>query len=272
MGDFDHLTDLAEDVRATYVVPPDEETESRHLAAMAEVARAHAEPELSKQPNPRRRSRARAFKGGLMIRTRIPALAALTLVAAFATGGLAAAGVISLPNPLPEQASDRAGAVHDEIQGSDPSEEHCAFGLSVAEAASNGHGSQPSSSDACDQENGADATEANTERGKSGEEHGKSEEGDVEAQGAEPDTDAGQAFGDSVSDRAEGGEPQNGGGRDFGDSVSDEAKDLVDTPEPQGAPETGDTNSQEGQANAETHAQGGPETGQEKAGEHTPDR
>jgi hypothetical protein len=269
MGDFGHLTDLARDIRAAYVSPPDKETEARHLAAMAETVRAHADAELANQPRPRRRPRAWAIKEAFMTRTRTAALAtklaALTLVAVFATGGLAIAGVISLPNPLPDQASDRAEGVHDAIQGSDPSEERCAFGLSVAEAASDGHGNQPSSTDACEQE--ASQTEATAD-------NGKSEQGDVEAQqnGAQPDPGAGREFGESISDRANGGEPQGGDGREFGESVSGEAKEFVDTPESQGGPETGETNSQEGQANAEEHAQGSPEAGQEKAGEHVPER
>ena len=142
----------------------------------------------------------------------------------------------------------------------------------MAEAASNGHGNQPSSADACEQENGADQTEATSEHGESGEEHGKS--GDVEAQqnGADPDSDAGREFGDSVSDRARGGEPQGGDGREFGESVSGEAKELVGTPSRRAVRRPARAHSQEGQANVEEHAQGSPETGQETAGEHAPER
>ena len=137
-------------------------------------------------------------------------LAALTTVAALATGGLAAAGAIELPNPLPDQASDQADAVHEAIQGSDPAAEH---------------------------QNAA--AEAQDENGKL-----ESAEDDVDAQGADPQEGAGQAFGDSVSDRASGGEPKENG-REFGESVSDEAQQLVPRPEPQGGPETGEENAQE---------------------------
>ena len=283
MGDLDHLTELVHDVRAAYVVPPDEETESRHLAAMAEAVRAHTDLDLSNQTRPRRRPRTRAIKEALIMRTRTAALAtklaSLTLVAAFATGGLAVAGVISLPNPLPDQASDRAKDVHDAIDGSNPAEERCAFGLAVAEAASDGNGDRPSSSDACEQENSSSQeAKSEAERGKSGEEHGKSdaarENGDVETQqnGAHPVEGAGREFGDSVSDDATTGVPRDGGGRGFGESVSGGAKELVPRPTPPNGAETGETQSQEGQANGETRAQGGPETGQTIAGEHKPER
>ena len=272
----DELADFVREVRGVYVAPPAKAIESRQVAAMAKVARVAANGDRTVRAQATRRRRTFAFKEALMTRTRTATtavkLAALSAVAVLATSGLAAAGVIELPNPLPGQASDRAEGVHEAIQGSDPAAEHCAFGLSVAEAASNGHGNQPSSADACEQENGADQAAANGEHGKSGEEHGKS--GDVEAQqnGADPDSDAGREFGDSVSDRATGDEPQGGDGREFGESVSGEAKELVDTPEPQGGQETGETHSQEGQANTEEHAQGSPETGQETAGEHAPER
>ncbi|MGH3116920.1 MAG: hypothetical protein ACRDQ2_07365 [Gaiellales bacterium] len=275
----DELADFVREVHAAYVAPPAEAVESRQVAAMAEVARVAADGNMTVRAQATRRRRTFAFKEALMTRTRTATtaikLAALSAVAVLATSGLAAAGLIELPNPLPGQASDRAGAVHEEIQGSDPAAEHCAFGLSVAEAASDGNGNQPSSSDACEQENGPQAEENSAaEHGKSDEarERNAGEQDDVEAQqnGAEPGD--GSDFGDTVSDRAAGGEPRGGDGGDFGESVSGGAKDLVTTPEPQGGAETGETNSQEGRANAETNAQGGPETGQNTAGEHAPER
>ena len=198
-------------------------------------------------------------------------LAALSLVAVFATGSLAAAGVISLPNPLPDQASDRAKAVHEAIDGSDPSEERCAFGLSVAEAASGGNGNRPSSTDACESENGTGEAEAQEGRGNAN----AARAGDVgtqqEHERAQPVEGAGEAFGDSVSDRASGGEPQEGG-REFGESVSDEAQQLVPRPTPQGGSETGDTQSKSGQETGETQSEAGRGIGDDASGGRVPDR
>jgi hypothetical protein len=245
MGDLPDLNDreiedLVREIRAVYVLPPADATEARHLVAMASVTRVAADRDLTVRASAHRRRRTLAFKEALMTRTRTltiaAKLAALSLVAAFATGGLAAAGVIDLPNPLPDQASDRSKAVHETIDGADPAE---STGLAI------GSDAQPESA---------------------------GDEGDVGAQanGAEPEEGAGQEFGDSVSDRASGGEPQEGGS-EFGESVSDEAKQLVPRPEPEplGGPETGETHSQQ---EITPEPQGGPETGEEKSGEHRPER
>ncbi|MFL5748994.1 MAG: hypothetical protein ACJ767_00095 [Chloroflexota bacterium] len=237
----DELADFVGEVRAAYVVPPETAIESRHVVAMAEVARVAADRDIAVRAEVPSRRRTLAFKEALMTRshtaTTAVKLAALSIVAALATGGLAAAGAIELPNPLPDQASDQAKAVHEAIQGSDPAAEHQTAG-----------------------------TEAQ-------EEHGKLESSeDVEAQseGADPQGGAGQAFGDSVSDRASGGEPTENG-REFGESVSDEAQQLVPRPEPQaqGGPETGEENAQEQET---PEPQGSRETGDEAAGTHVPER
>jgi hypothetical protein len=242
---------LAEALRETFLAPPDEATTAQHVAAMVTEARA-----TDDQAIPVRR-RAHGIKGDLMTRFRTAALAvklaALTLVAALATAGLATAGVISLPESLPGVSSDRATAVHDAIQGSDPAEDGCAFGQGVAETASD-EAANPQES----------ACGAGAESAASAEEHGKPESEDVEAQGATPEEGAGADFGESVSDRASGGEPQGGDGRDFGESVSDEAQELVPRPEPQGGPETGEIESEQGQETGETRSQ----QGQETAGSH----
>ena len=145
------------------------------------------------------------------------------------------------PNPLPDQSSDKSTAVHEAIQGSDPAAEH-----------------QNSAADAQEENGKLESTE---------------DEGDADAQGADPQEGAGQAFGDSVSDRATAGEPKEGG-REFGESVSDEAQQLVDHPEPdaQGGPETGEENSQEQETDTPGGPQGSRETGDEAAGEHAPER
>lgn len=225
----DELADFVSEVRAAYVAPPDKAIESRQVAAMAEMARVTADRKIAVRAEAPRRRRTLAFKEALMTRTRTATaavkLAALTIVAALATGGLAAAGAIELPNPLPDQASDQAKAVHEAIQGSDPAAEH---------------GKLESAED----------------------------EGDVQAEGADPEEGAGQAFGDSVSDRASGGEPKDNG-REFGESVSDEAQQLVPRPEPQGGPETGEANAQEQET---PEPQGSRETGDEAAGTHVPER
>jgi len=253
MGDLPHMSDhemtdelahFVGEVRATYVVPPAKAIESRQVAAMAEVARAAADREIPVRAEAPSRRRTLAFKEALMTRTRTATtavkLAALTIVAALAMGSLAAAGVIELPNPLPDQSSDKSKAVHEAIQGSDPATEH---------------------------QNAA--AEAQGENGKL---ESTEDEGDADAQGADPQEGAGQAFGDSVSDRASGGEPQEGG-REFGESVSDEAQQLVPRPEPQaqGSPETGEENSQ-AQETETPEPQGSRETGDEAAGEHAPER
>ncbi len=233
----DELADFVSEVRAAYVAPPAKAIESRQVAAMAEIARVTADREIAVRAEAPRRRRTLAFKEALMTRTRTATiavkLAALSIVAALATGGLAAAGAIELPNPLPDQASDQAEATHEAIQGSDPAAEH--------------------------QNAGTEAQE----------EHGKLE-GDVQAEGADPQEGAGQAFGDSVSDRAGGGEPKENG-REFGESVSDEAQQLVPRPEPeaQGGPETGEENAQEQET---PEPQGSRETGDEAAGTHVPER
>jgi len=247
----DDLTGFAETVRGAYLTPPDEAVEARHLAAMA--AEAHTVQQVISVPPP-----AHGLKEALVTRFRTAALgiklAALTLFAALATGGLATAGVISLPDSLPGVASDRAKAVHEAIDGSDPSEERCAFGHRVAEAASGGAANP--------EENGCDSAEVAAEDAAAKDSAGKS----VEAQqnGATPEEGAGQAFGDSVSDRASGGEPKDGGGRAFGESVSDEAQQLV--PRPQAGPETGETQSQEAQETGDTRSQGGREIAESHGG------
>jgi hypothetical protein len=232
----DDLADFASEVRAAYVAPPAKAIESRQVAAMAEIARVTADRDIAVRAEAPRRRRTLAFKEALMTRTRTATiavkLAALSIVAALATGGLAAAGAIELPNPLPDQASDQAKAVHEAIQGSDPAAEHQNAGTEALESAE--------------------------------------DEGDAQAQGADPQEGAGQAFGDSVSDRAGGGEPKENG-REFGESVSDEAQQLVPRPEPeaQGGPETGEENAQEQET---PEPQGSRETGDEAAGTHVPER
>ncbi len=240
----DELADFVSEVRATYVVPPAKAIESHQVAAMAEIARVAADREIVVRAEAPSRRRTLAFKEALMTRTRTATtavkLAALTIVAALAMGSLAAAGVIELPNPLPDQSSDKSEAVHEAIQGSDPAAEH-----------------QNAAADAQDENGKLESTE---------------DEGDADAQGADPQEGAGQAFGDEVSDRASGGEPKDGG-REFGESVSDEAQQLVEHPGPQaqGGPETGEENAQE-QETETPEPQGSRDTGDEAAGEHAPER
>lgn len=250
----ENLDAVAEALRETFLTPPDEATTARHVATMVAEARATDDQVIPV------RKRAPGVKGALMTRFRTAALAvklaALTIVAALATAGLATAGVISLPESLPGVSSDKATAVHDAIQGSDPAENGCAFGQGVAETASD-EAANPQGS----------ACGAGAESAASADEHGKpeSESEDVEAQesGATPEEGAGEEFGDSVSDRASGGEPTEGGGREFGESVSDEAQQLVPRPspeaEPQGGAETGETHSEQGQETAEEHGGGPPQ-------------
>jgi hypothetical protein len=239
----DELPDFVSEVRAAYVAAPARAIESGQVAAMAEIARVTATRDIAVRAEAPRRRRTLAFKEALMTRTRTATtavkLAALTIVAALAMGSLAAAGVIELPNPLPDQSSDKANAVNEALQGSDPAAEH-----------------QNAAADAQEENGKLESTE---------------DEGDVDAQGADPQEGAGQAFGDSVSDRASGGEPKEGG-REFGESVSDEAQQLVPRPEPQGGPETGEENAQQEETQETPEPQGSRETGEEAAGTHAPER
>ncbi|HET8820042.1 MAG TPA: hypothetical protein VFM57_00710 [Thermoleophilaceae bacterium] len=182
-------------------------------------------------------------------------IAALTLVIAPATGGLAAAGVISLPD-LPTAASDRAEAAHEAIgQGGDPAEERCAFGLGVAAAASDGQGQAPTASEACERAESAGARDARKadrpERGAQ-----RRDQGAVTQ-------NSHSSFGDSVSDRATSGEPKNDG-RAFGESVSGEAQEHAPAlpPQAQNAPETGEARSGQGQENAQAFSEQGQATGE----------
>ena len=184
-------------------------------------------------------------------------IAALALVMALATGGLAAAGVVSLPD-LPTAASDRAEAVHEAIeQGGDPGEERCAFGLGIAAAASDGHGQVPTASEACERAgSGADAREARKadrpERGAQ-----RRDQGAVTTQNSH------SSFGDSVSGRATSGEPKNDG-RAFGESVSEEAQQHAPAlpPQAQDGRGTGETHSEQGRENGQAVSEQGRETGE----------
>jgi hypothetical protein len=212
----DELADFVTEVRAAYVAPPAKAIESRQVAAMAEIARVTAHRDIAVRAEAPRRRRTLAFKEALMTRARTVTtaakLAALSIVAVLAMGSLAAAGVIELPNPLPDQASDQAKAVHDAIDGVDPAAEHQNAGGDVS-------------------------TEAQ-------EEHGKPDSAENEG--------AGKAFGDSVSDRASGGEPKEDGhafGESVSDEAQQLVPRPE--PEAQGGPETGDTHSQQEQETPE---------------------
>ena len=226
----DDLTPIADAVREAYLTPPDEATEARHLAAMAEAARVTQHEAIPV------RSRTPGLKEAVMTRFRTAALAAklaaLSLFAALMTGGLATAGVIDLPG----SASDRADAVHEAIDGADPSETPPGTLIEPA--------------------GGAQASDE--EHGKSQDEHGKS----VEAQENGADSE-GHTFGDTISDEASGGVPKDDG-RAFGERVSGEAKDLG--AEPQGGPEIGETHSQGSQETGETHSQAGQDIAESHGG------
>lgn len=183
-------------------------------------------------------------------------IAALALVITLATGGLAAAGVVSLPD-LPTAVSDNAESVHEAIeQGGDPANERCAFGLGIAAAASDGHGEVPAASEAC--ESGASGADARVERKADRPERGAQRR----RQGAVPQ-DSHRSFGDSVSERATSGEPQSDG-RAFGQSVAEEAKELAPAPAPQAqnGPESGETASEQGRENGQAFSEQGQETGE----------
>ena len=184
-------------------------------------------------------------------------IAALALVIALATGGLAAAGAISLPD-LPTSASERAEAVHDAIEkGGDPGDERCAFGLGVAAAASDGHGQVPTASEAC--ERAESAADRRAERKADRPERGAQ----GRRQGAVTTRDSHSNFGESVSERATAGVPKDDG-RALRKSVSDDAPGHAPAPPPQAqnGPETGETHSEQGQENGQAFSEQGRETGE----------
>jgi hypothetical protein len=182
--------------------------------------------------------------------------AALGLVIALATGGFAAAGVISLPD-LPTAASDRAEAVHEAIeQGGDPAEERCAFGLGVAAAASDGHGKVPAASEACERA-------GSTADARAARKADRPERGAQRRDEAAVTRNSHSSFGESVSERAKSGEPKTDG-RAFGESVSEEAQEHAPAlpPQAQNGPETGETRSEQGQANGQPFSEQGRQTGE----------
>jgi hypothetical protein len=263
--DGDDLAGFVCDVRDTYLGPPDDATAVRHLAAMKEATHVlDSAPAREARSNGTPRGRWAFGWRGAMTRMRTAALAAklaaVTLVAALATGGLAAAGVISLPE-LPGAASDQAKSVHEAIEkGGDPTQERCAFGLQIAQAATDGQGDVPSAQEACEKANAK--SEARGQRGKGTSARRNGDVG-VQQNGAQPDPNKLRSFGDSVSDRATGGEPKQGG-RAFGESVSGDAQELVPHPTPQtgAGPQTGESHSQQGQQTGESHSQQGQQTGE----------
>jgi hypothetical protein len=179
-------------------------------------------------------------------------IAALALVIALATGGFAAAGVISLPD-LPTAASDRAEAVHGAIeQGGDPAEERCAFGLGVAAAASDGHGEVPTASEACERAGSAAGTREARKADRPERGAQRRDQGAVTQKSH-------SNFGDSVSERARSGEPKNDG-RAFGQSVSGEAQEHAPALPPQA--QNGEIRSEQGRENGQAFSEQGQETGE----------
>lgn len=159
------------------------------------------------------------------------ATATFALLIALATGGLATAGVVSLPD-LPDAASDRAEAVHDALERGDRP----------------GPASQASDAAKARVERKADRSERGAQRGG---------QGTVTTQNSHND------FGDTVSDRATAGEPKEDG-RAFGESVSGEAKQHAPAlpPQAQNAPENGEARSEQGGENGQAFSEQRQETGE----------
>lgn len=279
------LAGIVRDLRGAYLAPPAEATQARHLAAMAEearVAESEDSPVRPRSEKAHRRPRARVLKEATVTRIRTTTLAAklaaATLVAVLATGGLAAAGFISLPDSSSpdDDASQTAKDVHDAIiNGGNPAEKRCGFGLSVAEAASGGEGDRPDAEVVCNVDARVESGKSNAARGegngKGNSARGGGDVGTQEHGGPHPD---GQDFGDAVSESATTGGGKYGDPRDngqaFGDAVSEDAQKLGPRPEPSqgGRGETGEGFSQQGQNGG--NASNGLETAGDASGGRAP--
>lgn len=267
------LAEFARDLRDVYVITPSEATQARHLAAITELARSLDDHSASL---PRRHP---MLTSRPMVRAAKAAACAASLV--LATAGLAVAGVelpapaneafgklgLSLPNQAggggdPTSTSGRAGDVKSVIDATAPGARDCEFGHAVAGAA-RGSALPTQAQAACGR--GEDGAAGNHEAQGRGRGHANAARG--ESVGNSQST-AGRSFGEETSQRAQGlGDATPEQRRQFGDDTSEGAQDLGGdpaaaapaAPAAEGGPETGQTQSNVGQA-----------TGDQASGGHRP--
>lgn len=271
------LAEFARDLRHVYVTSPTEATQARHLAAITELARSLDDNSASfSRGHPMLTSRP-------MVRAAKAAACAASLV--FATAGLAVAGVelpapaneafgklgLSLPNQAgggdgPSSTSERATDVQGVIDATAPGDRDCEFGHAVAEAA-RGSALPTQAQAACGNGEQARRNEARA-RGRG---HANARGGDS---AGHSQSSAGRAFGEETSERAQGlGDATRLGNatpeqrRQFGEDTSEGAQELGSEPPaaplaapappaPEGGRETGQTQSDAGQATGD-QASGG---------------
>jgi hypothetical protein len=275
------VADLLALMRSAYVRPPRDETSSKHLAAVAAKA---APPRIAASAERTSASRAdRNPTRRLRTTPRRFALVPAAVVGAFLTVAALAVAGVSLPDAarapfdglgidLPNQA--RSSDVHAVIDATPPDDRGCAFGQSVAAAASQGRAQ--ATGNPCDHaHNGAAANAAN--HGKSaqhpqgGNEAG-GEQGEAGAAGkpagVPPTPSVGADFGHSTATDAH----QNAAtdGRAFGERTSESAQSLTPATPPAGAgsqvaSDTGQVNSDQGRSTA-----GDTQAGSRPGGSHIP--
>jgi hypothetical protein len=273
------LTGFARDLRDVYVTSPSEATQARHLAAIMELARSLDDDSASlSRRNPMLTSRP-------MVRAAKAAACAASLV--FATAGLAVAGVqlpapaneafgklgLSLPNQAgggggPSSTSERATEVHGVIDATAPGDRDCEFGHAVA-AAARGSALPTQAQAACG--HGEDGAARKNEAQARGRGHANAGGNSV---GSSQST-AGRAFGEQTSQRSQGlgdaapdqSDAASDQRRQFGEDTSVGAQELGSEPPaaplaapappaPEGGRETGQTQSDSGQATGD-QASGG---------------
>jgi hypothetical protein len=271
----DELAELLAGMKVAYVQAPNAQVTSAHLEAIVAEAvplRLAADAELesaSRTNRPTRRFR--------MTPKRIALLPAAALAALLSTAGLAAAGV-TMPSAarapfsavgiqLPNQA--RSSDVHAVIDATQPADRGCAFGQSVAGAASQGQSAAPGTP--CDKGVAASHSQAGEHSNTSGTSPAAREKTGAGGQpaGVPPTPPAGQEFGQSTAADAQ----QNASteGQAFGQSTSEEAQSLTPGTPPSGAGSTAAPPSGVGSSAAPPPG-GGSETGQgdSSAGEGSP--
>jgi hypothetical protein len=268
------LAEFARDLRDVSVTTPPEATQARHLAAITELARSLDDHSASLA------RRHAMLTSRPMVRAAKAAACAASLV--LATAGLAVAGVelpapanealgklgLSLPNQAgggggPTSTSGRASDVKSVIDATAPGDRDCEFGHAVAGAA-RGSALPTQAQAAC--AHGADGAAAGNDTQGRGRGHSNAARG--ESVGNSQST-AGRTFGDETSQRAQGlgdantpeqrrrfGEDSSGGAQELGGGP---AAASPAPPAADGGPETGQTQSNVGQA-----------TGDQAAGGHRP--
>lgn len=260
----DELAELLAGLKVACVQTPSTHVASAHLAAIAAEAaplRLAADAELesaSRTHRPTRRFR--------MTRKRIALLPAAALAALLSTAGLAAAGV-TMPSAakapfsavgieLPNQS--RSSAVHAVIDATPPTDRGCAFGQSVAAAASQGHSAAAGAP--CEQSQAATHGQAGERPDSS---TATAEETGAPA-GVPPTPPAGQEFGQATAATAQ--QSASTDGQAFGQSTAQSAQDLTPATPPSGA---GSSAAPPASPGGETE-QGGPPTGAGSAASPTP--